>query len=196
MNSITILFWNASTKNQSLLLTGFQRKNGFFGPTNLKSWLLKYTERSELQTHIYISVSCFVSISVSGLAYFLGLNWHYFDSMFSLFLCVAILRSIVIPDGIYFGKILMQVAPDLSFNQIEKCLAEASTIEGILECKNEHFWSLSETEVYGSLIVRVRSDTDEKPIQAKLQQLFRKYVNQMTIQIEKEDWALSDFSKE
>ena len=40
--------------------------------------------------------------------------------------------------------------------------SQASTLDGVLEFRNEHFWTLSFGRIAGSLHVRVRRDANEQ----------------------------------
>jgi Co/Zn/Cd efflux system component len=47
------------------------------------------------------------------------------------------------PMSIYTAKILLQTTPAHMISQLDKCLREASTLDGVLEFRNEHFWTVS-----------------------------------------------------
>jgi zinc transporter 6 len=47
------------------------------------------------------------------------------------------------PMSIYSAKILLQTTPAHLIAQLDKCLREASTLDGVLEFRNEHFWTVS-----------------------------------------------------
>jgi len=80
-------------------------------------------------------------------------------------ICYMNLRYVVVPEAFYLGEILMQVAPESTFPQIEKNLLEVATLDGVLETKDEHFWSIDEHEVVGSMVVRIRGDADERKLE-------------------------------
>jgi len=45
--------------------------------------------------------------------------------------------------SLYFaGQILLQTTPSHVLGQLDKCLREACTLDGVLEFRNEHFWTL------------------------------------------------------
>jgi len=89
------------------------------------------------------------------------------------------------------AQMLLLVAPDNKRDQLYKAVQETSTIEGVLDVKEVHFWSFTPGQIVGTLHVRVRSDARESLILQKARQLFDKHqVSNLTIQVEKDDWAL------
>jgi len=40
------------------------------------------------------------------------------------------------------GRILLQTTPSHIIGQLDKLLREACTLDGVLEFRNEHFWTL------------------------------------------------------
>nr|KAF6329313.1 solute carrier family 30 member 6 [Pipistrellus kuhlii] len=51
------------------------------------------------------------------------------------------------PMSVYSGKVLLQTTPPHVIGQLDKLLREVSTLDGVLEVRNEHFWTLG----FGSL---------------------------------------------
>jgi len=99
----------------------------------------------------------------------------------------TVLLSLATPFARHTGKVLLQTAPNPIRDSLSKSLSEAATYEGVLECRKEHFWALSPNEYVGSFFLRVRQDTDEQVVLAKVTNLFSSFVKHLTIQIEKED---------
>jgi Co/Zn/Cd efflux system component len=76
---------------------------------------------------------------------------------------------------------------------IDRCVREISTYDGVLECRNVHWWSQSPGVVVGSLSVRVRSDADEQEILLYVTNLLKKFITHVTVQVEKDapiEWIL------
>ena len=48
----------------------------------------------------------------------------------------------------YAGRVLLQTTPAHLVPQLDRMLREALTIDGVLEFKNEHFWTVS----FGKLV--------------------------------------------
>ncbi|KAI8788760.1 zinc transporter 6 [Biomphalaria glabrata] len=95
------------------------------------------------------------------------------------------------PMSSYTGKILLQTTPSHILGQLDKVLREASTLEGVLEFRHEHFWTLSFGTLAGSVQVRVRRDADEQLVLAHVYNRLNNLVHQLTIQIFKDDWTRS-----
>lgn len=93
------------------------------------------------------------------------------------------------PLSAYTGKILLQTTPSHLLSQLDKILREASTLDGVLEFRHEHFWTLSFGILAGSVQVRVRRDADEQMVLAHVYSRLSNMVNTLTIQIFKDDWT-------
>ncbi|XP_048951297.1 zinc transporter 6 isoform X4 [Canis lupus dingo] len=56
------------------------------------------------------------------------------------------------PMSVYSGKVLLQTTPPHVIGQLDKLIREVSTLDGVLEVRNEHFWTLG----FGTLRQRER----------------------------------------
>jgi len=113
--------------------------------------------------------------------------WYFLDPVISVFILASGLL-IAMPLSRDTGRVLLQATPISSRDIIHKTLREASTVEGVLEIKNEHFWTHSPGVVVGSLIVRIRGDADEQAVLSAISPMFSGIVTHLTIQVEKSDW--------
>jgi zinc transporter 6 len=52
------------------------------------------------------------------------------------------------PMSVYTGRILLQTTPTHILPQLERYLSEALAVDGVIEFKNEHFWTIS----FGKLV--------------------------------------------
>ncbi len=57
------------------------------------------------------------------------------------------------PLTVYTGRVLLQTTPSHVVPQLDRLLREALTIDGVLEFKNEHFWTVS----FGKLVREERT---------------------------------------
>ena len=73
-------------------------------------------------------------------------------------------------------------------DRFDLSLREASTLDGVLEFRDEHFWTLSFGVLAGSLHVRVRRDADEQLVLAHVWNKLAGIVQILTIHIFKDDW--------
>lgn len=80
---------------------------------------------------------------------------HFVDTLSSLLMAFMTFGTMV-PMAVYSGKILLQTTPAPMIGQLDKCLHEASRLDGVLEFRHEHFWALSFGTLVGSLHVRCR----------------------------------------
>lgn len=92
------------------------------------------------------------------------------------------------PFAIFTGKILLQTTPSHLITQIDKLLREASTLDGVLEFRYEHFWTISFGVLAGSVHVRIRRDADEQLVLAHVWHKLSGIVHHLTIHIFKDDW--------
>uniref|UniRef100_A0A667Y9Z4 Solute carrier family 30 member 6 n=1 Tax=Myripristis murdjan TaxID=586833 RepID=A0A667Y9Z4_9TELE len=77
------------------------------------------------------------------------------------------------PMSVYSGKVLLQV----------------STLDGVLEVRNEHFWTVGFGSLAGSAHVRIRRDANEQLVLAHVTNRLLPLVSTLTVQIFKDDWT-------
>ncbi|XP_003382471.1 PREDICTED: zinc transporter 6-A-like [Amphimedon queenslandica] len=102
----------------------------------------------------------------------------------------ALICGTMLPLSIYTGKLLLQTAPEHILPLLDKSMKEASTMDGVLEIKNEHFWTVTFGSYVGSLQVRVRRDADEQEVLKKVTSCLSSQLNDLTIQVVKDDWNI------
>ena len=94
----------------------------------------------------------------------------------------------MLPLALYTGRILLQSTPSHLITQLDKSLREASTLDDVLEFRDEHFWTVSFGVLVGSLHVRIRRDADEQLVLAHVWNKLAGIVQVLTIHIFKDDW--------
>ncbi|CAF2158716.1 unnamed protein product [Rotaria magnacalcarata] len=112
---------------------------------------------------------------------------NFVDTLSSVFMAFMTFGTMV-PIATYSGKILLQTTPAHMISQMDKCLHEASRLDGVLELRLEHFWALSFRTLVGSLHVRCRRDADEQLVLAHVWNKLADVVQVLTIHIFKDDW--------
>ncbi|KAM6922263.1 zinc transporter 6 [Lycodopsis pacificus] len=93
------------------------------------------------------------------------------------------------PMSVYSGKVLLQTTPSHITGQLDKLLREVSTLEGVLEVRNEHFWTVGFGSLAGSAHVRIRRDANEQLVLAHVTNRLLPLVSTLTVQIFKDDWT-------
>ncbi|XP_053567896.1 zinc transporter 6 [Bombina bombina] len=93
------------------------------------------------------------------------------------------------PMSVYSGKVLLQTTPPHVIGQLDKLVREVSTLDGVLEVRNEHFWTLGFGTMAGSVHVRIRRDANEQMVLAHVTNRLQTLVSSLTVQIFKDDWA-------
>uniref|UniRef100_A0A8C0HKD2 Solute carrier family 30 member 6 n=1 Tax=Chelonoidis abingdonii TaxID=106734 RepID=A0A8C0HKD2_CHEAB len=92
------------------------------------------------------------------------------------------------PMSVYSGKVLLQTTPPHVIGQLDKLIREVSTLDGVLEVRNEHFWTLGFGTLAGSVHVRIRRDANEQMVLAHVTNRLYTLVSILTVQIFKDDW--------
>ncbi|NXV99654.1 ZNT6 protein, partial [Fregetta grallaria] len=88
------------------------------------------------------------------------------------------------PMSVYSGKVLLQVRQ----HHKTRGFFVVSTLDGVLEVRNEHFWTLGFGTLAGSVHVRIRRDANEQMVLAHVTNRLYTLVSTLTVQIFKDDW--------
>ncbi|XP_064484182.1 zinc transporter 6-like isoform X2 [Ornithodoros turicata] len=124
------------------------------------------------------------------LAHFFIEIYQYHTADTSAAVTIALMICITMyPMTIYCAKILLQTAPPHVIGQLDKCLREASTLDGVLEFRHECFWTVSFGVLAGSVHVRVRRDASEQLVLAHIVDRLSNLVSELTVQVFKDEWA-------
>ncbi|CAK9304725.1 unnamed protein product [Gordionus sp. m RMFG-2023] len=119
------------------------------------------------------------------------------NSIMDLICCTFILLAIFItlfPIAKSTAKILLQtLCPDYTIGQLDRCLREASILDGVLELTNEHFWVLSFGHTVGTVKVRCKRDADEQLVAAHVTDKLSPMVTDLTVEIVKDSYARRNF---
>ncbi|VDK88245.1 unnamed protein product [Litomosoides sigmodontis] len=112
-------------------------------------------------------------------------NLWWIDAVATLVLSVCIFLTMW-PLSKYTGRILLQTTPPHIHNQLDRCISEASTIDGVLELRLAHFWQLDFTTMAGTVDVRIRRDADEQLVLALVTEKLSAVISILTVQIVKD----------
>ncbi|XP_035263323.1 zinc transporter 6-like [Anguilla anguilla] len=107
----------------------------------------------------------------------------------SAFAIALMTFSTMYPMSVYSGKVLLQTTPSHVIGQLDKLLREVSTLDGVLEVRNEHFWTIGFGSLAGSVHVRIRRDASEQMVLAHVTSRLSALVTALTVQIFKDDWT-------
>lgn len=91
------------------------------------------------------------------------------------------------------SKVLMQATPSCVSQKIYLALQQINRLNGVLELKDEHFWTLAPGLYVGSFTVRVRGDTDEQKIRSFAHSLFDEFMHSVCVQVEKDSWVSTSY---
>jgi len=138
--------------------------------------------------HVVADILTCAGIAVS--TWLAQIGYPLADPLVSLLIAALILQQAT-PLVLHAGQLLLQTTPSTILPHIQQCMRETSAYDGVLECGNPHFWSMSPGVYVGSLLVRIRSDANEQLVLQHVTDLFSRWITHLTIQIEKDDWSLA-----
>uniref|UniRef100_F1L408 Zinc transporter 6-A n=1 Tax=Ascaris suum TaxID=6253 RepID=F1L408_ASCSU len=116
--------------------------------------------------------------------WFISELW-WMDAVAALVLSLCVFATMW-PLSTYTGRILLQTSPPYVHNQLDRCMSEASTVDGVLELRSAHFWQLDFASMAGTVDVRVRRDADEQRVLAAVTEKLSSVVSLLTIQVVKD----------
>jgi zinc transporter 6 len=132
-----------------------------------------------------MSLLALISSTCCVLTHWFMNDFEWFDSFTTLVLSGAVF-STMYPLTYYTGMILLQTTPTHVHAQIDRCLSEATTVDGVLELKNSHFWQLDFNTIAGTVDVRIRRDADEQMVLAMVTEKLYSVINTLSIQVVKD----------
>ncbi|VDN02719.1 unnamed protein product [Thelazia callipaeda] len=132
-----------------------------------------------------LSLLAFLTTVACVVTHCFVLDLWWIDSAATLVLSLCIFITMW-PLSKYAGRILLQTTPPHIHNQLDRCISEASTIDGVLELRSAHFWQLDFTTISGTVDVRVRRDADEQLVLALVIEKLSAVVSVLTVQIVKD----------
>nr|XP_027228322.1 zinc transporter 6-like isoform X3 [Penaeus vannamei]XP_027228323.1 zinc transporter 6-like isoform X4 [Penaeus vannamei] len=154
-----------------------------------------------------------VLISIAGFLAIIGdniileiYNYQAADSIAALVIAILTITT-MFPLCVCSASILLQTTPVSVFAQLDKCLREALTLDGVLEFRHENIWTLGLSDpsrgslsalgdhsgfiLTGSLHVRIRRDANEQMVLAHVRERLAPLVPLLTVQVFKDDWTRS-----
>lgn len=129
-----------------------------------------------------MSLLAFISSTCCILTHWFMNDFEWIDPLFTVVQSIAIF-STMYPLTYYTGMILLQTTPTHVHSQIDRCLSEATTVDGVLELKNSHFWQLDFNTIAGTVDVRIRRDADEQMVLAMVTEKLYSVINNLSIQV-------------
>ncbi|CAK8694762.1 unnamed protein product [Clavelina lepadiformis] len=130
------------------------------------------------------------------------------DTVASILFVFATLTTMW-PIAVCSAQVLLNTTPPYVLGQLDKLLSEAQTLDGVLEIRNERFFSVALASkdhtdlrfcngfgliMAGSVCVRVRRDADEQMVLAHVTNRLSPLVTQLTVQVVKDDWSSGTYS--
>ncbi|XP_024940326.1 uncharacterized protein LOC107267310 isoform X2 [Cephus cinctus] len=110
-------------------------------------------------------------------------NWGFYAvDTAAAFTIVGLTVTSMLPLAFYTASVILQKLPYHMSEQLDKCLREALNVDGVLEFRNERFWTKSFGKLAGTLQVRIRSDADENHVLENVVGRLSKIVSTLTVQ--------------
>uniref|UniRef100_A0A914I4X2 Cation efflux protein transmembrane domain-containing protein n=1 Tax=Globodera rostochiensis TaxID=31243 RepID=A0A914I4X2_GLORO len=138
-----------------------------------------------------LTLLAFISACCAVFVHWFRAEFPWVDSAATMALSFTIFTSMA-PLSSYTGRILLQTTPPHVQNLIDRSISEASTVDGVLELINTHFWQLDFNTIVGTVDVRVRRDADEQTVLRTVRNKLSSVVNYCTVQVLKDSstgWA-------
>jgi len=134
-------------------------------------------------------VTCLSSLGVAA-SYYLVTSYDLpgADPLIAILISFITIATLL-PMTVYTSKVLLQTTPGHMISSLDKCLREAATLDGVLEFRNEHFWTLTWGVLAGTLDVRVRRDANEQTVLAEVTHRLSQHVTLLNVQVIKEETA-------
>jgi len=132
-------------------------------------------------------VTCLSSLGVAA-SYYLVTSYELpgADPLIAILISFITIATLL-PMTVYTSKVLLQTTPGHLIASLDKCLREAATLDGVLEFRNEHFWTLTWGVLAGTLDVRVRRDANEQTVLAEVTHRLSQHVTLLNVQVIKEE---------
>ncbi|EGG15757.1 putative zinc transporter [Cavenderia fasciculata] len=108
------------------------------------------------------------------------------DSLISIIIAFIIIYQ-VIPICKRTAFVLLQTTPDAIAPQIKSANLKVSTMHGVVKIGDSHFWTQSQGNTVGSMVVYVKDDkVNQQALLKEIRTLYTSFVNDITIQIQVE----------
>uniref|UniRef100_A0A096LX10 Zinc transporter 6 n=1 Tax=Poecilia formosa TaxID=48698 RepID=A0A096LX10_POEFO len=133
--------------------------------------------------------SCFLLTSFSSVLLLLSVFFAVLSSSCS---SLPPLRFAPLPPSpkiLHKDKLNLTLIYPHYISRLLKITGEVSTLDGVLEVRNEHFWTVGFGSLAGSAHVRIRRDANEQLVLAHVTNRLLPLVTTLTVQIFKDDWT-------
>jgi len=148
----------------------------------------------KLNPLILMGLLSLLSVALADLLVLFGYPFQTADLIGAALISLIVFIT-VIPLAHYAGCILLQATPDDLQIKLDTIRSELTTMEGVLEVKNEHFWSTGFTQTAGSIQVRVSRNSNEQKVLAMIVLKLFPIVPKCSIQVTKDDWSVANSKK-
>ena len=128
---------------------------------------ISYGTGSSPNPYTLMSILSLISVAFADILVLFGYTFQTAD-LIGAGLINLIVFITVLPLGYYAAGILLQATPDELSRTLDNIRSELTTMEGVLEVKNEHFWSTGFNQMAGSLQVRISRNTNEQKVLAMI----------------------------
>ena len=126
------------------------------------------------------------------------LGWYTADPICSLIISVMILYT-SIPLITNSSRVLLQRTPTIYEQQINECVREILTLDGVVSANNLHFWVLKSNHNVGNLKVMITTQSNEQTTLKQVVDIFRNHncdLKDLTIEVEKDPLQLTETNQQ
>ncbi|MPC32076.1 Zinc transporter 6 [Portunus trituberculatus] len=201
--TLLLVSWCHATRSMALMAYTYL---SWFSLLSLCSYIPSLTRilLPRVDPLVLISITGFLAILADHLILQIY-NYQQADNVAALVIALLTIAT-MFPLCMCSATILLQTTPPSTFTQLDKCLREALTLDGVLEFRHEKFWALGVEDpshrtsanthpsgfmLTGSLHVRIRRDANEQKVLAHVRERLSPLVPLLTVQVFKDDWTRS-----
>jgi cation diffusion facilitator family transporter len=147
--------------------------------------LLTYDARDDQWRHVVVDAICSLAVMFNAWL----VQWH--DGMMAdfviAFLLAWLLMFTALPVCVRAGLVLLQVTPAVRRDEIDVAMRDILLLDGVSECRAEHFWTLSPGVCAGSITVGVRANADRALVLDRVRKVLAPLIQHLAVQIETEE---------
>lgn len=147
--------------------------------------LATYDARDDQWRHIVVDAICSLAVMFNSWL----VQWH--DGMMADFVVAFLLASLLmftaLPVCVRAGLVLLQATPAVRRDELDVAVRDILLLDGVSECRAEHFWTLSPGVCAGSVVVGVRANANHAVVLERVRKIFAPLIQHLAVQIETDE---------
>jgi cobalt-zinc-cadmium efflux system protein len=140
----------------------------------------------------HLTVDCVCSLGVILNGWLVSKYNTFVADAVIAFLLAALLIGAALPICSQAALVLLHATPLAHRDALAAATRDALLLNGVVDCKAPHFWTVAPGVVAGSIVVVVRRDADRAQLQHRMHHIFAPLVTDLTVQLECDAASLSE----